>query len=159
MVDAVDDGQVDILTRRGNQHLLGARVDMLLAAVAVGEEAGAFENQFDAVGGVRQVCRILFLGDVDALAVDEDAAAVGLHVARKFAMNAVMLEQPGVGLGVGEVVDADEIEPAIGPLQDRSGDQAADAAESVDGDFGHWIPRCFIKSVMRVTILSGVRPK
>ena len=76
-------------------------------------------------------------GDVDALAVDDDVSAFGLHVARELAVDAVVLEQPGVGLGVGEVVDADQLQPAVGPLEDRAGDQAADAAESVDGDFGH----------------------
>ena len=132
---------------------------MLLAAGAVGEEAGAFERNLDPVGGVREVGRVLLGRDVDALAVDDDVVAVGRHFAGELAVDAVVLEQPGVGLGVGEVVDADQLEPAVGPLEDCAGNQAADAAESVDGDFGHWIPLVLMKSVMRVTILSGVRPK
>ena len=35
-------------------------------------------------------------------------------------------------LGVGEVVDRDQLEPAVGPLEDRARDQPADAAETVD---------------------------
>ena len=98
-------------------------------------------------------------GHMDALAVDDDVVAVGRHLAGELAVDAVVLEQPGVGLGIGEVVDADQLEPAIGTLEDGAGDQAADAAESVDGNFGHWIPLCFMKSVMRTATLSGVRPK
>ena len=110
---------------------------MLLGAVAVREEAGAFERDVDAVGGVRQIGRVALGGDVDALAVDDDVVAVGRHLARELAVDAVVLEQPGIGLGVGEVVDADQLEPAIGPLEDRARDEAADAAEAVDCNFGH----------------------
>ena len=77
VVDAVDDGQVGALGRSRDQDALGARVEMLLAALAVGEEAGAFQRDVDAVGGVRQLRRIALGGDVDALAVDDDVVAVG----------------------------------------------------------------------------------
>ncbi len=49
VVDAVDDGQVDALGRGRDQHLLGAGVDMLLRALAIREEAGAFERDVDAI--------------------------------------------------------------------------------------------------------------
>ena len=87
------------------------------------------------------------------------ASPSACHLAREFAVDAVVLEQPGVGLGVGEVVDADQLEPAIGPLEDRPGDQPADAAEAVDCNFGHAISLCFICSSTRPTIASGVSPK
>ena len=132
---------------------------MLLRAFAVGEEAGAFERDLDAIGLVRQLRRVLLGGHMDALAVDDDVVAVGLHLARELAVDAVVLEQPGVGLGVGEVVDADQLEPAVGPLEDRAGDQPADAAEAVDCNFRHSISLCFIWSSTRAVILSGVSPK
>jgi len=159
VVDAVDDGEVDALGRRGNQNLLSSRGDVLFGARAVGEETGALERDLDAVGGVRKVGRVLLGADVNSLAVDDDVVAVGRDLARIFAVDAVVLEQPGVGLCVGEVVDADQLEPAVRTLKDRPGDQAADAAEAVDCNFGHWIPRCFMKSVTRCAILSDVRPK
>ena len=132
---------------------------MLLRAVAVGEETGAFERDLDAIGLVRQLRRVLLGGHLDTLAIDDDRIAIGLHLARELAVNAVVLEQPGVGLGVGEVVDADQLEPAVGPLEDRPGDQPADPAEAVDCDLGHAISLCFIWSSTRSVILSGVRPK
>ena len=132
---------------------------MLLRAVAVGEEAGAFERDVDAVGLVRQVGGIALGGDMDALAIDDDVIAVGRHLAREFAVDAVVLEQPGIGLGVGEVVDADQLEPAVGPLEDRAGDQPADAAEAVDCNSRHAMSLCFICSSTRPTTASGVSPK
>ena len=143
VVDAVDDGQVGALGRGRDQHALGAGVEMLLAAFAVGEEAGAFERDVDAIGLVRQLGRVALGGDLDALAVDDQIVAVGLDLAREAPVDAVALEQPGVGLGVGEVVDRDQLEPAIGPLEDRARDQPADAAEAVDCNFGHCISLFF----------------
>ena len=90
VVDAIDDGQVDALGRRRDQHLLRARFDMLLGARAVGEEAGALERDLDAVRLVRQLGRIPLGGDVDALAIDDDVVAVGFDLAGELAVDAVM---------------------------------------------------------------------
>ena len=159
VVYAIDDGQVDALGRGRDQDAAGAGVDMFLSALSISEEAGAFQRDLDAVRLVRKVGGVALGSDLDALAIDDDRIAFGLHVAGELAVDAVVLEQPRIGLGVGEVVDADKLKPAVGTLEDRAGDQAADAAKSVDGDFGHWIPLVFMKSVMRTATLSGVRPK
>ena len=132
MVDAVHDGQVDILARRRDQHLLGPRRDVLFARSLVGEEAGAFQDQVDAQFLVRQVRRVTLGGDADALAVDHDVVALGGDFARIAAMDAVAAEQPGVGLGIGEIVDRDQFESAFATLEDRTRDQTTDAAETVD---------------------------
>ena len=60
-----------------------------------------------------------------------------VDLAREDAVDAVALEQPGIGLRVGEVVDRDQLEPAVRPLEDRARDEAADASEAVDRNFGH----------------------
>ena len=88
---------------------------------------------------VRQLGRVALGGDLDALAVDDHRVAVGADLAREGAVDAVALEQHGIGLGVGEVVDRDQLEVVIVPLEDGAGDEAADAAETVDCDFGHAI--------------------
>ena len=137
VVNAVNDRQVDALGRGGDQHLLRARCDMLLGACAVGEEAGALQSDFDAIRLVRKVGGIALGGHVNALAVDDDVVPVGRYLARELAVDAVVLEQPGIGLGVGEVVDRHELQSAVGPLEDRAGDQPADAAEAVDCNFRH----------------------
>jgi hypothetical protein len=47
-------------------------------------------------------------------------------------MHTVALEQQGIGLGIGEVVDRDQFKPAIGALEDGARDIAPDASETVD---------------------------
>src|SRR6185312_8429188 len=130
-----------------------------LAARPVGEEAGAFERDINVVGLVRKLRRVLLGCHMDALAVDDDVVAVGLDLAWELAVDAVVAEQPGVRLRIGKVVDADQLEPAVGPLEDGACDQAADSAEAVDCNSRHWIPLVFMKSSTRCVILSGVRPK
>src|SRR4051812_8185423 len=132
---------------------------MLLSAFAVGEEAGAFERDIDAIGLMRKLGRVLFGGDLNALAVDDNRVAFGLHFARELAVDAVVLEQPGVGLGVGEVVDADQLEPAVGPLEDGPRDQPPDSPEAVDCRSRHAISLIFKWSSTREATASGVSPK
>src|SRR5436305_175300 len=76
-----------------------------------------------------------------------------------FAVNDIAAYQPGVRLGVGEIVDADQLEPAVGPLEDCPGDQPADAAETVDCNSRHAVSLCLRWSDIRSATASGVRPK
>ena len=132
MVDTVNDGQIDTLARRGDQHLLCARVDMLLRARAIGEEAGAFQDELDPKVAVREVCGIALGGDADALAVDHQILPFGGHRTGIFAMHAVSAEQPCVRLGVGEVVDRHQLELTRALLKDRPRDESPNAPEPVD---------------------------
>ena len=93
---------------------------------------------------MRQLGRVALGGDLDALAVDDQIVAVGADLAREGAVDAVALEQQGVRLGVGEVVDRDQLEAVIVPLEDGAGDEAADAPETVDRNFGHAISLTFM---------------
>src|ERR1700756_1067827 len=99
---------------------------MLLAAFAVGEETRAFERDLDTVLTMRKLCRILLGRDLDALTIDNDVVAVGRDRAGVFAVDAVVTEQPGIRLRVGKVVDADQLEPAIGALEDCTRNQPSD---------------------------------
>jgi hypothetical protein len=74
-------------------------------------------------------------------------------------VDAVALEQHRIRLGVGQVVDRHQLQPVIVPLQDGAGDEAADAAETIDGDFGHAISLIFICASTRVVIFGAVSPK
>src|SRR5436190_6295801 len=132
---------------------------MLLAALAVGEEAGALQRDVDAELGMRKLCRIALGGDLDALAVDDHRVAFGAYLTRKGTMDAVALEQHGIGLGVGQVVDRDQLEVVIVALENGAGDEAADAAKSIDGDSGHAISLTFICARTRSVILGAVSPK
>jgi hypothetical protein len=132
MVHAVNDGEIDFLAGSRDQHALGARIKMLLAAGAVGEEAGAFQGDVDAIGTMRQIGRIALGGHMDALAVDDQVVAVHFDGATEGSVDAVALEQQGVGFGVGQIVDRDKLKAAIRPLEDGASDVAPDTPETVD---------------------------
>ena len=74
---------------------------------------------------------------VDSMAMSIWFVAVGLHLAGIGAVNAVTLEQHGVRLGVGQIVDRDQLQPAIRPLEDRPRHEAADPPETVNRNSGH----------------------
>src|SRR5258708_33793396 len=103
---------------------------MLLSAFAVSKKAGAFEHQLDTQLTVWKLHRVLLGSDVNALAIDDDVVAVCRHLPRKLSMHTVMLEQPRIGLCIGEVVHTDQLEAAVGTLPNCTGDKAADAAKS-----------------------------
>ena len=62
---------------------------------------------------VRSVDRSRRLAKVDA-----DAEPIDADLAREWPMDAIALEQHGVGLGIGEIIDRDQLQPAVRPLQD-----------------------------------------
>ena len=93
MIDAKHHGFVDIFTRRRDQNTLCACREMLFCAYAVGEEAGALERDIDAICGMRQIGRVAFGCDVNALAIDDDVIAIGFDCSGERAMHAIALEQ------------------------------------------------------------------
>ena len=132
VVDAEHHRQIDFLARCRNQHPLGPGIEMLLPAGAVGEEAGAFERNVDAVGGVGQIGRIALGGDMDSAAIDDQIIAINFDRAAERTVDRIALEQPGIGLGIRQIVDRNQFEPAVRTLDDRARDIAPDAPETVD---------------------------
>ena len=159
MVDAVDNGEVRAFGRGRNQDPLRAGIEMLLPAFAISKETGAFQRDFDAQFGMRKLGRIALRGNPDPLSIDDHRVAFGAHFARERPVNAVALEQHGIGFGVGQVVDRDQFQVVIIALKDGAGDEAADAAETIDGDFSHAISLTLICARTRSVILGAVIPK
>jgi len=54
-------------------------------------------------------------------------------------MDAIALEQQGIRLGIGQIVDRHQFEIVIIPFQDRTRHKASDTPESVDRNFGSHI--------------------
>ena len=120
---------------RGDQHALGAGGQVGRGLVLGGEDAGAFERDVDA-----QILR--------AAASPGSRSAVTLILPRptsiespstvdgagEAAVDAVVAQQVGVGLDRAQVVDRHHLDVAAAVLDDRAQDEAADAAETVDGD-------------------------
>src|SRR5690606_4605124 len=90
------------------------------------------------------------------------AVAVGSHRAGEAAVRAVIGEQQRVGLGIGEIVDRDELEIVIAALEDRACHQPPDAPEPVDRYFRrHLKNSCYWPSFAWIwgTIISAQTPK
>src|SRR2546425_11135723 len=70
----------------------------------------------------------------NALVVDHHALPVHAHAAREAGMRRVVLQQVGVGLGVAQVVDGQELQAVLlAALVMGAQDHAPDPAEAVDG--------------------------
>jgi hypothetical protein len=134
VVDAVDDGQVGVVGRRGDQHALGAGGDVRHRLFLRGENAGALEGDIDAQRLVRQLRGIALRGDLDRAATDIDGVAGDLDLAVEAAVHRVEAEQVGVGLDRAEIVDRHDLDVFAARLHDGAQHVAADAPEAVDCD-------------------------
>ena len=121
---------------RGDDHLLGARLDVPLRILLLGEAARALEHDVDAVLAVGQLAGIALGRDGDALAVDDHRVLSGLDLAVEDAVDRVVLEEVRERRRLVDVVEQGHLE--VRPALDGSAqDVAADASEPVDGEAGH----------------------
>ena len=100
------------LAGRGDDRPSWRRPSRCLAASSrVGEEAGRLDHDVDAEVAPRQRRRVALGEDLDLVAVDDDARrSVASTSPGKRPEDRVVLEQVGERLGVGEVVDRDELD-------------------------------------------------
>ena len=89
---------------------LRAGVDVGLGLRGVGEQAGRLDDDLGAQLLPRDVARVALGGDLDLAAVDDERLFARLDLAGVDAVVAVVLEQVGVGRGVEQVVDADDLD-------------------------------------------------
>ena len=133
VVHAEHDRDVRIGRRRRDDDLLRARVEVLLRARAVGEEARRLEHDVDAEVAPRKRRRIA-LGEHPHLLAGRAQDAVGeLDLALERAEVRVVAEQVGHRLRVAEIVERDDLD--VGPERLlRTEEVPPDAAEPVDAD-------------------------
>ena len=134
MVDLEDDGLVGVVGRGRDQHALGARLQVGRGLVLGGEDARAFQGDVHLQLGVRQVGRVALGRDLDLAGADVDPVLARRDRAGEAAVHGVIAEQVGVGLYRTQVVDRHDLDVLAAVLDDRAKDEAADAAEAVDGD-------------------------
>ena len=111
---------------------------MFLGCGALGEAAGALEHQLHPELLPGELLGFLDGRHLERLAVHEEPVALDLHGAGETAVDGVVLEQVGQRLGVGDVVDGDELE--VGLVREHGGAQhiASDPAEPVNAhSHGH----------------------
>ena len=132
VVDAEDDRQVGALGRRGDHDLLRARRDVLGRVVALGEEAGRFEDDVDAEVLPGQLGRVAHREHLELVAVDRDGVFSRFDLRVQVAEHRVVLEQVRQRRRVGEIVHRDEIDVLV--AERGAHDVAADAAEAIDAN-------------------------
>ena len=132
-VDPQRDGEVGLLGRRGDDHLLRARLEVLGRSGAVAEQPGGLDDDLGADVAPWQRSGIRLGEDRDLPVVDADGAVEHLDLARERPVDRIVAQQVREHLDVHHVVDADPLD--VGALLvSRSERRAADAAESVDAN-------------------------
>ena len=99
-----------------------------------GEDAGPLDHDVDAQLAPGALGRVADGDGLDLLAVDDQVLVVVLDRAGKAAVGAVVLQQRGQHLVVGQVVDGDHFE-LVAAFDQAAKRQPADAAKTIDGDF------------------------
>jgi hypothetical protein len=132
VIHAIGDGVIGVLRRRGDNHLLRARLEVLTGLGAIGEEAAALEHQVDPERLPGQLGGIALGQHLDGACAHLEAAVLRLHVVGERAVHGVVLQEVGQGLRVRDVVDRDEVELRLAEC--RAEYVAADTSETVDAD-------------------------
>src|SRR5262245_27499860 len=101
--------------------------------VAVGKQAGAFEDDGDAERFPRELAGIAFAEYGDVRAVDKQCLAIGAHGALERSVNRIVSQQVRERFGIGDVVDSDEFQVAVVRGQSRAVDVTVDWDGAVDG--------------------------
>ena len=138
VVDAHDEHR-RVLAGSGDDDLLGAAVEVRGSALGGGEDAGRLGNVLGAAVRPVDVGRILLREDRDLVAVDDELAVLRADLARKAAVNRIVLQHVDHVIEIDEgIVDADDLNVLV--FEGRAEDQTSDSAESVDTDFNHNTP-------------------
>jgi hypothetical protein len=132
LVDTQHHGDVGILGRRRDHHLLGARLQVLGRRRLVAEDTGRLHHDPHAHLAPWQGRRILLGADAHLASVDENRFALVGDLGVENAVDRVVLEEVGQRLGVREVVDRHHLD--LRRLECRSEEHPADTSESVDPD-------------------------
>ena len=141
VVDPVDDHEVGAVGRRGDQHALGAGLEMRRGFFAGGEDAGAFQRDIDVQVLPRQRGRIFDGGNLHGAAAGIDGVAGDGHFVRKPAVHGIVAQQVRIGFDRSEVVGGHHLDVGAARFDDRAQDVAPDPPEAVDCD-----PYCHFQS-------------
>jgi hypothetical protein len=135
VVHAEDEHRRVVLRRCRQDHLLRARVDVLLRRFLGQEEAGRFEHHVGADLAPLELRRVALLREADPLAVDDQRVAVDRDLALEAAVHRVVLQHVRQVVGLEQVVDGDDLDVVLEVLDGGAQHVATDAAEAVDTEF------------------------
>ena len=134
VVDAEHQGEVGVLRRRRDDHLLRAAGEVLCGIVALREEAGRFDHDVDAQFAPGEGGRIALREDLEVRVADPQAVSFHLHVGFEVAEDGVVLEEVRQRFRVGDVVDRDELDVRVRLRHRGAHDVPPDPPEPVDTD-------------------------
>ncbi len=139
VVDSEDDGLVDlVLGGDGEDHPLGAGIDVLLQRCPVTEHTCRLDHDVDLEVGPGESRRIALHQHLHLVLPDRHQTVLDGCLFLEPAHHRVVLEQVGEDVVVGEVVDGDHVEPGVVSGDDDPEHCPADAAEAIDCDVGHF---------------------
>jgi hypothetical protein len=131
VVDAEDDRHVGVRRRRRDDHLLRARLEMLLRVLPLREEAGRLQNDVHAEVFPGERGGVALGEELELLVADADAAVDRLDLLVQRPEDGVVLEQVRHRLRIAEVVRGHEVDVRP-PLPRGAEEIAPDAPETVD---------------------------
>ena len=110
---------------------------MSLSLLAISEESRGLDDDLGAKFFPGQVSGVALGKNLDGLAVNGDGVIVVTDLTGETTHDGVVLQEVGQGLGVGEVVDGDDLEVST-LLSEGAEKVAANAAKTVDTNLnGH----------------------
>src|SRR5580658_934216 len=131
-----DYGEVFVFSGCGDDDFFHAAAQMLFGVVGIGEVAGRLDDDLRSDGIPGQSGGIFFFEDFYDFAIDRNAVGSGGDFIGQVAEDGIVLEQVGERLGIGEIVDGDEVEVLV--RERGAKNVASDASKSINADFyGH----------------------
>src|SRR2546423_176185 len=131
-VDSHYDRNVLALRRSRDQNFFRSTLYMLSSRVGIGEPPGGLEHDVHAEVFPRECAGIFLSKNFYLVAVDDDRVFSGFDVALISAVHRVVLEEVRQSLGVGQIVDGDEVQVCYTLKLRRPDDLPADSTKSVD---------------------------
>ncbi len=129
---------------------------MLLGVSALGEEACGFDDDIRANGSPINLGRVLGFENLKTLPLYGDSVLGVRDFVRQIAEDGVVLQKVRESLGVGDVVNGDELNVLV--VERGAHDVAADTAEAVDANLdGHYFLRWSVRNCGRSR--SASRPR
>src|SRR5262249_15677519 len=133
VIDAEDEGDVLILSRRRDDDLFHCTLQVLSGILGLCKAARGFDYDLGANRGPIEL-RGIFLGEsLDLLATDGDGMFVEVHLFVEGSENGIVLQKMGERFRIGEIVKGHEFN--VIAMEAGAYNISSDAAEAVDSNF------------------------
>jgi len=149
VIHAEDKGGIRAVGGRGDDDFFHWRAKVLLRIGALGEKTRGFDDDVRADGRPVNFDRIFRLENLEAFPFHGDGAFSVRDSVWKIAEDGVVLQEVRERLGIGDVIDGDELNVLV--VERGAHDVASDAAEAVDADLnGHYFLRWWVTRMAAV---------